>query len=68
VRDRGNPLSERERTVLRLVAEGLASKQIGRQLALAERTAKVHVTGAMNKLGANTRSQAVALALGRQLL
>ena len=65
---RGNPLSEREREVLRLVAQGLPSKQIGRELALAERTIKAHVTGAFNKLGADTRAQAVALAIERGLL
>ncbi|HEY3079985.1 MAG TPA: LuxR C-terminal-related transcriptional regulator [Chloroflexota bacterium] len=66
--DPANPLSDRERAVLRLVAEGLVSKQIGRKLGLGERTVKAHVTGAMNKLGANTRSQVVALAVERDLL
>jgi predicted ATPase/DNA-binding CsgD family transcriptional regulator/transcriptional regulator with XRE-family HTH domain len=58
-----NPLSPRERSVLRLVADGLPSKQIGRELGLAERTVKAHVSGAMNKLGALTRAQALAIAL-----
>lgn len=58
-----NPLSARERAVLRLVADGLPSKQIGRKLGLAERTVKQHVTGAMNKLGAFSRAQALAIAL-----
>jgi predicted ATPase len=67
-RDPGNPLSERERAVLRLVAQGLPSKQIGRELALAERTVKAHVTGAMNKLGAFTRAQALGIAVEHGLL
>jgi predicted ATPase len=67
-RDPGNPLSEREQEVLRLVAQGLPSKQIGRELALAERTVKAHVTGSMNKLGAFTRAQALGIAVARGLL
>jgi predicted ATPase/DNA-binding CsgD family transcriptional regulator len=67
-RDPANPLSEREQAVLRLVAEGLPSKQIGAELAIAERTVKAHLTGAMNKLGAFTRAQAVAVSLQRCLL
>jgi predicted ATPase/DNA-binding CsgD family transcriptional regulator len=61
-----NPLSARERAVLRLVAEGLPSKLIGRELGLAERTVKSHLSGAMNKLGAFTRAQALAIALQRR--
>jgi DNA-binding CsgD family transcriptional regulator len=60
-----NPLSPRERAVLGLVADGLPSKQIGRELGLAERTVKAHVTGAMNELGAFSRAQALAIALQR---
>jgi predicted ATPase/DNA-binding CsgD family transcriptional regulator len=60
-----NPLSPREQAVLRLVAEGLPSKLIGRELGLAERTIKSHLSGAMNKLGAFTRAQAIAIALQR---
>lgn len=63
-----SPLSERERAVLRLVAEGLPSKQIGRELGLAERTVKAHVTGAMNKLGAFSRAQALGIAVERHYL
>ncbi len=61
-------LTGREQDVLRLVAHGQSSKEIGRTLSIAERTVKGHVTGAMNKLGAATRAQAVALANERGLL
>ena len=61
-------LSERERTVLRLVAEGQSSKQIARSLSITERTVKFHVGSIMNKLGADSRAQAVALAVQRGLL
>jgi DNA-binding CsgD family transcriptional regulator len=63
-----NPLSEREQAVLRLVAEGLPNKQIARSLAITERTVKYHVTSILNKLGADNRAQAVALAAQRGLL
>ena len=63
-----SPLSNRERDVLRLVGEGLPSKQIGRELSLAERTVKAHVTGAMNKLGAFSRAQALGIAIERHYL
>jgi DNA-binding NarL/FixJ family response regulator len=61
-------LSERESEVLRLVAEGLSNKEIGRALSISERTARFHVTSILNKLGAGTRAQAVALATQRGLL
>lgn len=61
-------LSERERGVLRLVAAGLPNKQIARQLGISERTVKFHVTSVLNKLGADNRAQAVALALERGML
>ena len=61
-------LSEREREVLRLVADGLSNKEIGRALTISERTARFHVTSILNKLGANTRAQAVAVAGQRGML
>ena len=64
----GDALSDREREVLRLVADGLSNKEIGRALTISERTARFHVTSILNKLGASTRAQAVALAGQRGLL
>ena len=61
-------LSARERGVLRLVAAGLSNRQIGEALSIAERTVKFHVTAIFNKLGAENRAQAVALAAERGLL
>jgi DNA-binding NarL/FixJ family response regulator len=61
-------LSEREREVLRLVADGLPSKQIARELLITERTVKFHVNSIFMKLGADNRAQAVALAAQRGLL
>ncbi len=67
-RRRSTALSDRERQVLGLVAEGLANKQIARQLGITERTVKFHVTSILNKLGADNRAHAVALAAQRGLL
>lgn len=61
-------LSPREREVLRLIAQGLPSKQIARTLGIAERTVKFHTTSLLHKLGADNRAQAVALAAQRGLL
>jgi len=61
-------LSRREREVLRLIAGGQSNKQIARTLGITERTVKFHVASIMNKLGAETRAQAVALAGRRGLL
>lgn len=65
---RSTSLSARERTVVRLVADGLSSKQIARRLSITERTVKFHISSIMNKLGADNRAQAVAKAAERGLL
>jgi DNA-binding NarL/FixJ family response regulator len=67
-RGRTAPLSARERGVLRLVAAGLSNRQIGQTLSISERTVKFHVTAIFNKLGADNRAQAVAMAAERGLL
>jgi len=67
VAERG-PLSPRGVEVLRLVAQGLSNKQIAAALGISERTAKFHVTSILNKLGADTRARAVALAVGEGLV
>jgi DNA-binding NarL/FixJ family response regulator len=67
-RGRTSLLSPRERGVLRLVAAGLSNRQIAQTLAISERTVKFHVTAIFNKLGADNRAQAVALAAERGLL
>ena len=57
------PLSAREREVLGMLAEGLSGAAIAERLVLSPETVRTHVRNAMDKLGASTRSQAVALAL-----
>jgi DNA-binding NarL/FixJ family response regulator len=64
----GGLLSARERGVLRLVAAGLSNRQIAQTLSISERTVKFHVTAIFNKLGADNRAQAVAVAAERGLL
>jgi len=64
----GSVLSARERQVLRLVADGLPTKQISVSLSITERTVKFHVNSILRKLGADNRAQAVALAAQRGLL
>jgi NarL family two-component system response regulator YdfI len=61
-------LSPRETQVLALLAEGAANKEIARELGISERTVKAHVTGIMNKLGASSRTEAVAIAMRGGLL
>lgn len=51
-------LSAREEEVLRLVAEGLANKQIARRLSIKERTVKAHLTNVFNRIGVSDRTQA----------
>ena len=61
-------LSKREEDVLRLVAEGLTNKEIAQRLIVTENTVKTHVTSLFNKLGVDSRAQAVAVAANGGLL
>lgn len=51
-------LTEREREILSLIADGLTNKQIGEHLYLAEKTVKNYVSGLLAKLGMQRRTQA----------
>ena len=62
--DRPEALSEREVDVLRLLARGRANKEIARDLGIAEKTVKTHVSSILGKLGVQSRTQA-ALYAGR---
>jgi ATP/maltotriose-dependent transcriptional regulator MalT len=55
-------LTPRERQVLALIAEGATNRQIGAALFMAEKTASVHVSRILGKLGVQTRTQAAAVA------
>lgn len=66
--DRLRGLTTREREVLRLLADGLSNEQIGRRLFISPLTVRTHLTKAMHKLDADTRTQAVALAIRQSLI
>ena len=55
-------LTSRELAVLRLLAAGRTNAQIGAELYISPKTASVHVTSILRKLGASNRVQAAALA------
>lgn len=60
--DRLSALSDQERRVLDLVAEGLTNRQIAERMFLAEKTAKNYVSSILAKLGMHTRAQMAAYA------
>lgn len=67
--DRGAPpLTPREREVLALVAEGRSNREVGSQLFISTKTASVHVSNILAKLGAAGRTEAVAVARRHGLL
>jgi ATP/maltotriose-dependent transcriptional regulator MalT len=55
-------LTAREQQVLNLIAQGLSNRQIGEKLFISAKTASVHVSAILRKLGASTRTEAVFLA------
>jgi DNA-binding CsgD family transcriptional regulator len=68
VRDRLDPFTPRERSVLGLVALGRTNRQAGVELFISEKTVSVHLSRVMSKLGATNRAEAVAIAYERGLL
>jgi len=56
-------LSKREREIMDLLAQGLTGEQVAEKLYLSPETIKTHIRNAMNKLEANTRVHAIAIAL-----
>ncbi|MGW4700232.1 response regulator [Streptomyces sp. NPDC004285] len=55
-------LSERERSVLDLIGEGLTNRQIAKRLYLSEKTVKNHISRLLGKLGVERRVQAAVIA------
>ncbi|MFJ8199273.1 helix-turn-helix transcriptional regulator [Streptomyces sp. NPDC096152] len=60
--DRAGVLTARERDVLGLLARGRSNRQIGEELFITGKTASVHVSNILAKLGAASRTEAVAIA------
>ena len=60
--DKFDALTEREREILALIAEGLTNRQIGERLYIAEKTVKNYVSSLLAKLGVERRTQAAVLA------
>ena len=61
-------ITSRETEVLRMLAEGLANKEIGARLGISEHTVKFHISSILDKLGASTRTEAVTLGIRRGLI
>jgi NarL family two-component system response regulator LiaR len=61
--DAGAQLTDREREVLRLLADGRSNKEIARALVVSERTVKGHVSNILGKLGLQDRTQAALFAV-----
>lgn len=64
----GDVLTPRERSVLELVARGMTNRAVGAELFISEKTVSVHLTRVMAKLGASSRTEAVAIAMSRGLI
>jgi len=67
-RTRDSNLSNREREVLRLLANGKSNREIAVQLGITEATVKCHVSVILMRLNASDRTQAVVTALQRGLI
>ena len=60
---RTTPLSKREREILQKVADGATTRQVASDLGISPHTVKTHLERIFEKLGANDRAQAVAIAI-----
>jgi DNA-binding NarL/FixJ family response regulator len=63
-----DPLTKREREVLSLMAKGMTNPQIAEQLVISPSTVQFHVHNILGKLGVQTRTKAVAIAIQSKLI
>ncbi len=64
----GHDLTEREREILALMVEGLNNTEIADRLVVSRSTVKFHVSNVLSKLGVDSRTEAVALAVQQRLV
>jgi DNA-binding NarL/FixJ family response regulator len=62
------PLTEREKDVIRLLGQGMSNKEIGSALFITERTARTYVSNILGKLGLASRTQAALYAVEHKLV
>jgi two-component system, NarL family, response regulator LiaR len=62
------PLTDREKDVIRLLGQGMSNKEIGSQLFITERTARTYVSNILGKLGLASRTQAALYAVEHKLV
>ena len=61
-------LTDREKEILKLMAEGLPNADIAQRLVVSQSTVKFHVSNILSKLGVTTRTEAVSMALKKRLV
>jgi DNA-binding NarL/FixJ family response regulator len=66
--DRLQTLTQREREILRLLADGHSNEEIGKRLFISAETVRTYIRKSMKKLEADTRTEAVAKALRQSLI
>jgi DNA-binding NarL/FixJ family response regulator len=66
--DQAEPLSEREKEVLALIARGLGNREIAARLFVSEKTVKSHVANILQKLNVKSRTQAALYAMRHHML
>ncbi len=67
-RDGGEILTQREREILQLLADGMSNADVAQRLFISQETVKSHVRNILVKLEADTRTQAVAIALREAMI
>ena len=67
-RDQNELLTAREREILQLLADGLSNGDVAERLFISQETVKSHVRHILTKLEADTRTQAVAIALREAII
>jgi DNA-binding NarL/FixJ family response regulator len=67
-RDRDEMLTAREREILQLLADGMSNSDVAAKLFISQETVKSHVRHILTKLEADTRTQAVAIALREAII